>query len=61
MRAVPPLSTASASKVHTPNTMWKLAANMLHSVFLCVVIEIMASLIAEASMYWRSVIPGFHK
>jgi hypothetical protein len=34
---------------------------MLRSVFLCVVIEIMASLIAEVSIYWRSVTPGFHK
>jgi hypothetical protein len=39
----------------------RIVANILYSVFLCAIIEIMASLIAEVSMYWRSISPGFHK
>jgi hypothetical protein len=61
MRAVPPSSTASASKVLAVMRPSDSSTDgFLPSVFLRTVLEIMTSLVAGASLYWRLVIPGFY-
>jgi hypothetical protein len=60
MRAVLPLSTASASKVLAITRPGGFSTDaFLPSVFLRTVLEIMTSLVAEASLYWRLLSRGF--